>query len=75
MTHEPDTPLVSLFCLSPNSEPRPNGRAPDLLLLHYTGMTSADAALDRLTDAEASASPSARAASAKAGFWPAPDPQ
>ena len=53
MTHEPDTPLVSLFCPSPNSEPRANGRAPDLLLLHYTGMTSAEAALDRLTDAEA----------------------
>ncbi len=56
MTHAPDTPLVSLFCPSPNSEPRANGRTPDLLLLHYTGMTSAEAALDRLTDAEAKVS-------------------
>lgn len=50
MIHEPDSPLVTLLCPSPNFEPRRNGREPDLLLLHYTGMTSAEAALDWLTD-------------------------
>lgn len=53
MRPEPDTPLVTLFCPSPNIEARVAARKPDLLLLHYTGMTSADAALDRLTDPEA----------------------
>jgi N-acetylmuramoyl-L-alanine amidase len=36
--------------LSPNHGPRPPGTATDILLLHYTGMTSAEAALARLTD-------------------------
>jgi len=35
---------------SPNHDARPAGRAIDMLLLHYTGMPSAAAALDRLTD-------------------------
>ena len=41
---------------SPNREPRPNGGAIDILLIHYTGMRSAAAALDRLTDPEAKVS-------------------
>jgi N-acetylmuramoyl-L-alanine amidase len=48
MTAAPDSPLATLWCPAPNRDPRRNGRAPDLLLLHYTGMDSADAALDWL---------------------------
>ena len=35
---------------SPNHGPRPDGVAPSLLILHYTGMGDAAAALARLTD-------------------------
>ena len=35
---------------SPNFGPRPAGTAIDILLIHYTGMESAEAALDRLCD-------------------------
>jgi N-acetylmuramoyl-L-alanine amidase len=49
MTAAPDSPLATLWCPAPNRDQRRNGRAPDLLLLHYTGMDSADAALDWLT--------------------------
>lgn len=42
------SPLADDFILSPNIEPRRNGRSADLLLLHYTGMTSAAAARDLL---------------------------
>ena len=49
MTAAPDSPLATLWCPSPNREARRNGRAPDLLLLHYTGMESAEGALDWLT--------------------------
>ena len=35
---------------SPNFDSRPKGCAPDMLVLHYTGMTSGKAALARLTD-------------------------
>ena len=38
---------------SPNHGPRPPGVRPDILLLHYTGMRSAEAAISRLCDAEA----------------------
>lgn len=40
--------LADEFILSPNLEPRRDGRRPDMLLLHYTGMASAAAALDWL---------------------------
>ncbi len=36
--------------LSPNYDERPDGVAIDMLVLHYTGMRSAEAALARLTD-------------------------
>ncbi len=52
MTIAPDSPLATLWCPSPNVEPRRNGRAADMLLLHYTGMDSSDAALDWLTREE-----------------------
>jgi N-acetylmuramoyl-L-alanine amidase len=41
---------------SPNHDARPDGTGVDILLLHYTGMQNAEAALDRLTDANAKVS-------------------
>jgi N-acetylmuramoyl-L-alanine amidase len=35
---------------SPNAGPRRDGAKPDLVVLHYTGMATAEAALDRLRD-------------------------
>ncbi|MHA1164467.1 MAG: peptidoglycan recognition protein family protein [Alphaproteobacteria bacterium] len=56
MTLEADSPLVTLFCPSPNIEPRKEGRKPDLLLLHYTGVESAEGALAWLTTPESKVS-------------------
>ncbi|MGH6866754.1 MAG: N-acetylmuramoyl-L-alanine amidase [Methyloceanibacter sp.] len=56
MTDAPDSPLATLWCPSPNFEPRREGCEPDMLILHYTGMESAEAALDWLTREEAKAS-------------------
>ncbi|MBX3509507.1 MAG: N-acetylmuramoyl-L-alanine amidase [Parvibaculum sp.] len=41
---------------SPNFNERPEGRRPDILLLHYTGMASAEAAVARLCDPAAKVS-------------------
>jgi N-acetylmuramoyl-L-alanine amidase len=41
---------------SPNREPRPAGTAVDLLILHYTGMQTAQAARERLRDPAAKVS-------------------
>jgi N-acetylmuramoyl-L-alanine amidase len=41
---------------SPNNDARSPQRAVDMLIVHYTGMTSTEAALDRLCDPDASAS-------------------
>ena len=38
---------------SPNFDSRPDGVPIDTLVLHYTGMRTAEEALDRLTDPEA----------------------
>ncbi|HMF28510.1 MAG TPA: N-acetylmuramoyl-L-alanine amidase [Candidatus Cybelea sp.] len=38
-------------CSSPNHDARPDGGPIDILVLHYTGMKTADEALARLTDA------------------------
>ena len=35
---------------SPNHDERAGGRKPDMIVLHYTGMPDAEAALDRLCD-------------------------
>lgn len=56
MTAAPDSPLATLWCPSPNVEARVGGRVPDMLLLHYTGMESAEAALDWLTRQESGVS-------------------
>jgi len=41
---------------SPNNDARASGAVVDILVLHYTGMRTTDAALDRLCDPEASVS-------------------
>ncbi len=41
---------------SPNHNARPEGQAVDILLLHYTGMESAEAALERMCDPAAEVS-------------------
>lgn len=45
-----DGPLEVHLRPSPNFGPRPEGRAPDILLLHYTDMPSAEAAIGWLAD-------------------------
>ena len=56
MTAAPDSPLATLWCPSPNREPRRNDCKLDMLILHYTGMESAEAALDWLTRQESGVS-------------------
>lgn len=56
MIAAPDSSLATLWCPSPNREPRRGVSAPDMLILHYTGMESAEAALDWLTREEAKVS-------------------
>ena len=52
----PCSPHVTDVVPAANREPRRGGRVPDLLLLHYTGMRSAAAAVDWLTRAESQVS-------------------
>jgi len=56
MTIAPDSPLATLWVPSPNQEARVGGRAPDMLVLHYTGMESAEAALEWLMREESKVS-------------------
>lgn len=49
-------PFRSVQCLSPNHDARPIGVAIDMLVLHYTGMKTADEALGRLCDPSAKVS-------------------
>ena len=48
-TFSPDSFLVTEVVPSPNLDERKDGRRPDMILLHYTGMETGDAALQRLT--------------------------
>jgi N-acetylmuramoyl-L-alanine amidase len=48
----PDSSLVERVVPSPNHDERKGGE-PDIILLHYTGMQTADEALKRLCDTEA----------------------
>ena len=48
---QPDSFIVTGVTPSPNHDERQGGRQPDMILLHYTGMQSGDAALARLTTA------------------------
>ncbi len=45
---QPDSFIAADVVPSPNHDERKNGRAPDLVLLHYTGMVDGPSALDRL---------------------------
>src|SRR5215475_10590901 len=45
----PDSFIVADVASSPNFDERKGGRRPDMILLHYTGMQSGDAALKALT--------------------------
>ena len=45
----PDSCVVAEVVPSPNHGERKDGRLPDMILLHYTGMPDAQAALERLT--------------------------
>lgn len=52
MMSTPDSKRATLWRPSPNFEPRCEGRRPDMLILHYTGMETCEAALDWLTREE-----------------------
>jgi N-acetylmuramoyl-L-alanine amidase len=45
---QPDSFIVADVVPSPNFDERKNGRPPDMILLHYTGMQTGEAALERL---------------------------
>jgi N-acetylmuramoyl-L-alanine amidase len=53
---QPDSSLVADVVPSPNHDERQGGRKPDIILLHYTGMPSAQAALERLCAPESKVS-------------------
>jgi N-acetylmuramoyl-L-alanine amidase len=53
---ELDMTLRIVDCRSPNHDERPPGAVVDMLVLHYTGMKTADEALARLCDPEAKVS-------------------
>jgi N-acetylmuramoyl-L-alanine amidase len=50
-TFPPDSFIVSEVVPSPNLDERKDGRPPDMILMHYTGMQTGEAALARLTTA------------------------
>lgn len=56
MNFRADSACVACCVAAANYEPRRNGRRPDLLLIHYTGMRSAAGAVDWLTRAESKVS-------------------
>ena len=56
MSFKPDSSTVSRVVHSPNCEARRDGPRADILLLHYTGMQSSQAALARLCDPAAKVS-------------------
>jgi N-acetylmuramoyl-L-alanine amidase len=53
---KPDTALVGAVCPSPNFEPRRHDAQPSILLLHYTGVTTAAKAIDWLSRPESKVS-------------------
>lgn len=56
LAFQPDSNCVQRVVPSPNHGKRRDGPHPDILLLHYTGMKSAQAALERLCDRAANVS-------------------
>ena len=53
---DPDSALVRAVRASPNHGERPDDKAPDAIILHYTGMVTEEAALVRLCDPAAEVS-------------------
>jgi N-acetylmuramoyl-L-alanine amidase len=53
---EPDSFVVAEVTASPNFDERKGGRAPDMILMHYTGMQTGEAALARLCSPESKVS-------------------
>lgn len=53
---DPDSPLVGALRPSPNHGHRRDGKKPDAIVLHYTGMETGEAALKRLCDPTAEVS-------------------
>jgi len=53
---QPDSFIVADVAPSPNFDARKDNRAPDMILLHYTGMQTGEAALQRLTAAQSKVS-------------------
>jgi N-acetylmuramoyl-L-alanine amidase len=53
---QPDSSLVAEVAPTPNFDDRAHDRAPDMILLHYTGMPVASEALDRLCSRESKVS-------------------
>ncbi|MEX1084016.1 MAG: N-acetylmuramoyl-L-alanine amidase [Xanthobacteraceae bacterium] len=53
---QPDSSVVADVVPSPTHDERKGGRQPDIILLHYTGMQNADAALARLCSPESKVS-------------------
>lgn len=53
---EPTNLTAPINCPSPNFGPRRDGQAPDMLVVHYTGMKTAEEALQRLCSVEAQVS-------------------
>ncbi|GGE42205.1 N-acetylmuramoyl-L-alanine amidase [Agaricicola taiwanensis] len=52
----PDCTVKASLAPSPNHDARPEGQEIDILLLHYTGMASAEAAIERLTSPDSKVS-------------------
>ena len=53
---QPESSVVADVVPSPNHDERQDGRIPDIILLHYTGMAGAQEALDRLCSPESKVS-------------------
>ena len=53
---QPDSFIVADVAPTPNFDARKDNRAPDMILLHYTGMQTGEAALERLTAAQSKVS-------------------
>ena len=56
MLIEPDSGLVARLCASPNHGARAGGKAPDSIILHYTGMADGPSALAWLCNPRSSVS-------------------
>ena len=56
MFFQPDSSLVTEVVRSDNHNERADGRQPDMIVLHYTGMADSEAALQRLCSAQSEVS-------------------